>query len=139
MKLKVKALREGAKLPTRGTEGAAGLDLYCYGPWPLFTSPRKIPTGIAVEIPAGYVGLIQTRSSSALKGITVFTTVIDADYRGEIFITAKGDEDAVLSLLENGQRIAQLVLLPLPMFEPEWADELSETERGAGGYGSTGV
>ena len=136
MKLKVKAMREGAKLPTRGTELAGGLDLYCHGPWPLFTSPGKIPTGIAVEIPAGYVGLIQTRSSAALKDITVFTTVVDADYRGEIFITAKADR---IRPIGKGQRIAQLVLLPLPAFEPEWADELSETERGSGGYGSTGV
>lgn len=136
MKLKVKAMREGAKLPTRGTELAGGLDLYCHFDVLLKGHPEKVPTGIAVEIPAGYVGLIQTRSSSALKGLTVFTTVVDADYRGELFITVKADD---LTLITKGQRIAQLVLLPLPEFEPEWADELSETERGAGGYGSTGV
>ena len=136
MKLKVKAMREGAKLPTRGTELAGGLDLYCHFDVLLKEHPEKIPTGIAIEIPAGYVGLIQTRSSSALKGLTVFTTVVDADYRGELFITVKADD---LTLITKGQRIAQLVLLPLPMFEPEWADELSETERGSGGYGSTGV
>ena len=136
MKLKVKALREGAKLPTRGTELAGGLDLYCHFDVLLKEYPEKIPTGIAIEIPAGYVGLIQTRSSSALNNIMVFTTVVDADYRGELFITAKSDS---FRLVTKGQRIAQLVLLPLPMFEPEWADELSETERGTGGYGSTGV
>ena len=136
MKLKVKALREGAKLPTRGTELAGGLDLYCHEDTLLTERPEKISTGVAVEIPAGYVGLIQTRSSSAINGITVFTTVVDADYRGELFITAKS---CGLRLITKGQRIAQLVLLPLPKFEPEWADELSETERGTGGYGSTGV
>ena len=136
MKLKVKAMREGAKLPTRGTELAGGLDLYCHFDVLLKEHPEKIPTGIAIEIPAGYVGLIQTRSSSALNGITVFTTVVDADYRGELFITAKSDG---IYRIARGQRIAQLVLLPLPKFDPEWADELSETERGAGGYGSTGV
>lgn len=136
MKLKVKAMREGAKLPTRGTELAGGLDLYCHFDVLLKEHPEKIPTGIAIEIPAGYVGLIQTRSSSALKGLTVFTTVVDADYRGELFITVKADD---LTLITKGQRIAQLVLLPLPAFEPEWAEELSETERGTGGYGSTGV
>lgn len=136
MKLKVKAMREGAKLPTRGTELAGGLDLYCHFDVLLKEHPEKIPTGIAIEIPAGYVGLIQTRSSSALKGLTVFTTVVDADYRGELFITVKADD---LTLITKGQRIAQLVLLPLPAFEPEWAEELSETERGTGGYGSTGA
>ena len=136
MKLKVKAMREGAKLPTRGTELAGGLDLYCHFDVLLKEHPEKIPTGIAIEIPAGYVGLIQTRSSSALKGLTVFTTVVDADYRGELFITVKADD---LTLITKGQRIAQLVPLPLPAFEPEWAEELSETERGTGGYGSTGV
>ena len=136
MKLKVKSLRDGAKLPTRGTELAGGLDLYCHWDTLIDKRPQRVPTAIAVEIPAGYVGLIQTRSSSALKGITVFTTVVDADYRGELFITAKADD---LTLITRGQRIAQLVLLPLPVFEPEWADELSETERGTGGYGSTGV
>ncbi|MDY2698107.1 MAG: dUTP diphosphatase [Lachnospiraceae bacterium] len=135
MKLKVKAMREGAKLPTRGTELAGGLDLYCHFDVLLKEHPEKIPTGIAIEIPAGYVGLIQTRSSSALNNITVFTTVVDADYRGELFITAKSDS---IRLVTKGQRIAQLVLLPLPMFEPEWAEELSETKRGTGGYGSTG-
>ena len=66
----------------------------------------------------------------------MFTTVVDADYRGELFVTAKADK---LTLVTDSQRIAQLVLLPLPKFEPEWAEELSETARGAGGYGSTGV
>ena len=136
MKLKVKAMSGGAKLPTRGTKLAGGLDLYCLCDTLLDKRSRKVRTGIAVEIPAGYVGLIQTRSSSALKGLTVFTTVVDADYRGELFITVKADD---LTLITQGQRIAQLVLLPLPAFEPEWADELSETERGTGGYGSTGV
>lgn len=136
MKLKVKAMSGGAKLPTRGTKLAGGLDLYCLCDTLLDKRSRKVCTGIAVEIPAGYVGLIQTRSSATLRGITVFSTVIDADYRGELFITAKADD---LTLITRGERIAQLVILPLPMFEPEWADGLSETERGAGGYGSTGV
>ena len=135
MKLKVKALREGAKLPTRGTELSGGLDLYSDFDGLLKEYPQKVPTGIAVEIPAGYVGLIQTRSSSALNGIEVFTTVIDADYRGELFITAKSH---YIKPIDKGQRIAQLVILPLPEFTPEWADELSETARGSGGYGSTG-
>ena len=136
MKLKVKALREGAKLPTRGTTGSAGLDLYCVENTPLTQEPRKVPTGIAIEIPEGYVGLIQTRSSAALFGITVFTTVVDSDYRGELFVTAKASGKTVAGA---GSRLAQLVLLPLPVFEPEWAEELSKTERGSGGYGSTGV
>lgn len=135
MKLKVKALREGAKLPTRGTTGSAGLDLYCSEITMLDERPQRVPTGIAIEIPEGYVGLIQTRSSAALCGVTVFTTVVDSDYRGELFVTAKYDGYITY---EAGTRLAQLVLLPLPAFEPEWADELSDTARGSGGYGSTG-
>ena len=137
MKLKFKKLHNEANLPTRGTAWAGGLDLYCCGSYELNGSYTLIPTGVAVEIPEGYVGLLITRSSTALSGIDVSTTVIDADYRGQLFITARAK--SVSGKVTHGQRIAQLVILPLPMFEPEWAEELSKTARGSGGYGSTGV
>ena len=136
MKLKFKKVRNEAKLPTRGTAGAGGVDLYCCGSYMLNGSYTLIPTGVAFEIPTGYVGLLITRSSAALNEIDVSTTVIDCDYRGQLFITARAKSGN--GEVTHGQRIAQLVILPLPAFEPEWADELSETVRGSGGYGSTG-
>ena len=136
MKLKFKKLNNEAKLPTHGTVGAGGIDLYCCGSHRLFHTYTIIPTGVAVEIPEGYVGLIITRSSTALNDIDVSTTVIDSDYRGQLFITARTKSGSIE--VTHGQRIAQLVILPLPAFEPEWADELSETARGSRGYGSTG-
>ena len=136
MKLKFKKITDGAKLPTHGTAGAGGIDLSCCGSHRLFHTYTIIPSGVAVEIPEGYVGLLITRSSTALSGIDVSTTVIDADYRGQLFITARAKNRS--AEVKHGQRIAQLVILPLPAFEPEWADELAETVRGSGGYGSTG-
>lgn len=136
MRLRFKKITHGAKLPTRGTAGAGGIDLYCCGGCKLYHNYKRIPTGVAVEIPTGYVGLLITRSSTALNDIDVSTTVIDSDYRGQLFITARSQK--ACCEVTHGQRIAQLVILPLPAFTPEWADELSMTTRGAAGYGSTG-
>ena len=136
MRLRFKKLISGAKLPTRGSAGAGGIDLYCCGGCKLYHNYKRVPTGIAVEIPTGYVGLLITRSSTALDDIDVSTTVIDSDYRGQLFVTARTKRAGCE--LTHGQRIAQLVILPLPHFTPEWADELSATARGTGGYGSTG-
>ena len=139
MELKIKKLNPSAKLPTRGTDVAAGLDLYCAESVFLGEGEvRRIPTGIAAEIPHGHYGLITGRSSTALKNILVFPTVCDADYRGEIFITARHDGDGAW-LVNKGDRIAQIVITPFSKAETVEADELSETERGTGGYGSTGV
>ena len=136
MRLRFKKITHGAKLPTRGTAGAGGIDLYCCGGCKLYHNYKRIPTGVAVEIPTGYVGLLITRSSTALADIDVSTTVIDSDYRGQLFITARSQK--ACCEITHGQRIAQLVILPLPAFTPEWAGELSVTARGDGGYGSTG-
>ena len=136
MRLRFKKITHGAKLPTRGTAGAGGIDHYCCGGCKLYHNYKRIPTGVAVEIPTGYVGLLITRSSTALNDIDVSTTVIDSDYRGQLFITARSQK--ACCEVTHGQRIAQLVILPLPSFTPEWADELSMTTRGAAGYGSTG-
>ena len=127
MQIRVKKLHPKAKLPTRGTSGAGGLDLYAVKDMMLLEdTPTKVPTGIAIEIPTGHAGFIMTRSSTALKGVHISQTLIDSDYRGELFITATkycGDSDH---------------FIPLPELELEWSDELSETDRGEGGYGSTG-
>ena len=145
--LKVKRLTPTATLPTRATHGDAGLDLYAdkavylsQGEW------KAVSTGIAVEIPVGYVGLVHPRSGLAARhGITVLNTpgTIDAGYRGEVkVILAKilGQPDTTLPFrIKPGDRIAQLVIQEVALPEIEEVEELSDSVRGAGGFGSTGV
>ena len=138
MELKIKEMRPKAQMPSRGTDGAAGFDLYCAEQMNLYPGlVAKVPTGIALEIPTGCAGLICTRSSTALKNLTVFLTVVDSDYRGEVFITVRNDGEETWAL-NKGDRIAQMLIIPLADVFPVRAIELSETERGSGGYGSTG-
>lgn len=140
MKVKIKKLHPAARMPTRQTSGAGGLDLYAVKDMMLLEdTPTKVPTGIAIEIPAGHAGFIMTRSSTALKGVHISQTLIDSDYRGELFITATkycGDSDHFNVF--TGDRIAQLYVIPLPELELAWSDDLSETGRGEDGFGSTG-
>ena len=147
MKIKCKKLRENAVLPTRGTALAAGADLYALLPDSAerVTIPPQgkhaFPTGIAVEIPEGYVGLVFARSGIACKRQLAPANcvgVIDADYRGElrVFLQNNGTEPQTV---ENGERIAQLVITPCLDIEIEETDTLSETLRGAAGFGSTGT
>lgn len=136
--LKTKAVREGARFPSRGTDGAAGLDLYCYEEMNLYPGMvAKIPTGIALEIPPRHYGLITGRSSTALKNVFIFPTVCDADYRGEVFITARYDGTGEFHI-DKGDRIAQIVIQPYAPLDVVPVPELSETGRGEAGYGSTG-
>ena len=135
--MKFKKLHPDAQLPTRQTQGAAGYDLHCLlGD---FVSDLKVfRTGVAVEIPRGHVGLIMDRSGLAVKkGITHLAGVIDEDYRGEIHV-AHTCVKSVGSEIEAGDRIAQLVVVPCVMEDSEWVEELSDTERGDGKFGSTG-
>lgn len=142
-KLYVKKLREGAMLPKRETIGSAGYDLCCLCEEPITVSPNErklIPTGIAVEIPEGTVGLVYSRSGLSLKhGIHMANDVgvIDSDYRGELKVPVHNRSD-VTYIVNNGDRIAQLVITPILTPEIEETDELSETVRGEGGFGSTG-
>lgn len=142
--MKVKRLTGTAKLPTRGSNGAAGMDLYADVPGTIAIYPhetKKINTGIAVELRQKQVGLVYPRSGLATKnGLRLANSVgvIDSDYRGEIIVALYNDSQKV-QYIEYGDRIAQLVVM---QFEPEEAQEvgeLSSTERGAGGFGSTGV
>ncbi len=143
MQLKVKKLAEGAVLPTYGSDLAAGADLHaCTGHDVGIPAgeTRMIRTGIAVEIPEGYVGLVFARSGIASRrGIAPANKVgvIDADYRGEVMV-ALHNHSQFDAVIEDGERIAQLVIVPYLTVDYTWSEELSDTERGAGGFGSTG-
>ena len=140
MKIKIKRLREGAKIPTKGTADAAGYDLYAVGDG---TIPQmcaaKIATGLAFEIPEGYCGVIYSRSSTVSKGLVITPLLIDADYRGEVFVLVSrpyfGSGDYHI---KKGDRIAQLRIEKVEAIDFEEVETLSETERGSGGFGSTG-
>ena len=144
MIVKVKKLDERAVLPTYGSAFAAGADLYALLQGASLSVAAGetvlIGTGLSVEIPEGYVGLIYARSGLATKkGLAPANKVgvIDADYRGEIKVALfnqSGKEQTILA----GERIAQLVIAPFLSVTYEEAEELSSTDRGAGGFGSTG-
>lgn len=143
MKIRVKKLDERAILPTYGTEYSAGADLYALLDASIEIKPHEtvfIHTGISVEIPEGYCGLIFARSGLATKrGLAPANKVgvIDADYRGEIMVALHNHSENTATV-EPGERVAQLAIVPFLKAEYEEADELSDTVRGAGGFGSTG-
>ena len=139
----VKRLREGAILPTFGSQEAAGADLYACLEQDVTILPGEtafIPTGLAMELPRGYAGLVYARSGMACKrGLAPANKVgvIDSDYRGE-FIVALHNHGAAPQTVSNGERIAQLVITPVLIPEYVEVENLSETSRGTGGFGSTG-
>ncbi len=141
MKVNVKKLSEYAKLPAYGSEYAAGADLYAAEP--VCIAPGEtafVHTGIAVELPAGTVGLVYARSGLACKQDLAPANkvgVIDCDYRGEVMVALHNHGRETRSV-ERGDRIAQLVIAPYYTAQFTEAEELSETVRGAGGFGSTG-
>lgn len=140
VKIKIKKLHPDAKMPHRGTADAAGFDLYATKSVTLRNGvPEMVPTGLAFEIPKGYVGVVYSRSSSAKSGLIITPLLVDADYRGEVFVLVNNltHNDAPREIL-TGDRVAQIRIERLVDTEYEWAEELSETERGSGGYGSTG-
>jgi dUTP pyrophosphatase len=135
------ALSEGAVLPGYQTEHAAGMDLRCADGFTLYPNERRlVPTGLKVAIPPGYEGQIRPRSGLALKhGISMVNTpgTIDADYRGEIGVLLINHSADVVTF-NAGDRIAQFVICPVARAELIVVDALEETERGEGGFGSTG-
>lgn len=138
LKIKFKKMNPNAVIPKQGTIGAAGFDLTAIG-LEVTETTLKFDTGIAVEIPPGYVGLVFPRSSICKTGLSLANSVgvIDSDYRGSIsFVFYKGAE--LIEPYSYGDRIGQLLIVPIPEVEFVEAEELSETERGEGGYGSTG-
>lgn len=141
--VKVKKLNEKAILPTYGSEYAAGADLYACLDNPIEIRPHEtvmIKTGLAMEIPYGYAGLIYPRSGlSAKRGLAPANKVgvIDPDYRGE-FMVALHNHSEITATIEPDERIAQLVITPFLTASFEVTDELSDSIRGEGGFGSTG-
>lgn len=141
MKIKIKKLDPKAVIPTRGSDAAAGVDFHA--PKALVIHPNSngvVSTGLAVEIPDGYFGAIFARSGMATrKGLRPANCVgvIDSDYRGEIKVVLHNDSD-IIRPVQEGDRIAQLVILPYEPIEFDEVDELNDTDRGIGGFGSTG-
>ena len=142
-KINVKRLRPNAILPTYGSADAAGADLYACLEESVTVAPGEsvfVPTGIALELPRGYAGLAYARSGLACKrGLAPANKVgvIDSDYRGELMIVLH-NHGKLPQTVVHGERIAQLVITPV--FTPGFTEvaELSDTSRGAGGFGSTG-
>ena len=143
--MKIKKIYSDAKIPTKGSAEAAGLDLYAYLDEleSITLRPHQsvvVNTGIAVEIPKGNFGGIYARSGLACKqGLRPANCVgvIDSDYRGEILVCLRNDSD-IEQTFYNGDRIAQLVIQPYTEVELVEVDELDNTERGKGGFGSSG-
>lgn len=139
----VKLLRPGAKLPTFGSAQAAGADLYACLDGDVTIEPGEtafIPTGLAMELPRGFVGLIYARSGLACKrGLAPANKVgvIDSDYRGE-FIVALYNHGKEPQTVSHGERVAQLVITPVLFPSYMEVQELNDTQRGEGGFGSTG-
>lgn len=141
--IRVKILKDGAKLPAYGTAEAAGADLYACLENPVTIAPGEtafIPTGIALEVPRGCAGLVYARSGMACKrGLAPANKVgvIDSDYRGEITVVLHNHGPAAQTV-ENGERIAQFIITPVLQPAYEIAECLSDTARNTGGFGSTG-
>lgn len=142
--LKIKKLNPNAVLPKRATEGSAGMDLYACIESPVTVQPHecvKFPTGLAIALPSPQYGaFIFARSGLSVKhGLAPANCVgvVDSDYRGEVIVGLVNQFEEPYTV-EPGERIAQLVILPVSLLEPEEVEELDDTERGAGGFGSSG-
>ena len=144
MKLKIKKLDERAVIPAYGTEYSAGADLVCILDSAIEIAPHTtalLSTGLSLEIPEGYCGLIFARSGMAVKrGLAPANKVgvIDADYRGEVKVALHNHNETPVTV-EPFERVAQLAIVPFLKAEFEECEELSDTVRGVGGFGSTGM
>jgi dUTP pyrophosphatase len=148
--IRIRRLDPRAKLPTYGSEQAAGLDLYALEDVALTPGRvHRVRTGIAIEIPPGFEGQVRGRSGRTESGVFVELGTIDSDYRGEVgvlmhaFLIERWDEfygcaSFMLQDFKAGDRIAQLVIAPVPRWRVVEVESLSETARGGGGFGSTG-
>ncbi len=141
MLVKIKKLNPDAKVPTYATDGSAAFDLYStnYGLVPR-NSSYSFNTGLAFEIPEGHVMLVFSRSGDGFKhGVRLSNCVgvIDSDYRGEVKVKLRADDE--LKVVVKGERIAQAMIIPIEKVSFAEVEEIGSTERGEGGFGSTGV
>ena len=142
-KIKIKLIRPTSKLPTYGSDHAAGADIYADIEHDIEISPHHtvmIPSGFAIEIPEGYAGFVYPRSGMASKrGLASANKVgvIDSDYRGHIIVPLRNDSNEVQTV-DPHERIAQIIFQRYEFLEPVIVSQLSETKRGAGGFGSSG-
>jgi dUTP pyrophosphatase len=141
LRLEVKLLRAGARLPAQQSAQASGYDLYACldgGAFEVGVEPVRVPTGIAIAAPPGSDVQIRPRSGLFAQGVIAGLGTLDADYRGELFVTMYCLPNRGTYVVEDGERIAQLVVSWLPSVEWTVVDELDSTERGERGHGSTG-
>lgn len=144
MKVKIKKLNDFATIPQYATDGAAGMDITAISRTYDDDGNIVYGTGLAFEIPEGYVGLLFPRSSNAKKDLLLSNSVgvIDSDYRGEVSFKFKSsycdNHDDMDRVYNVGDKVGQMIIIPYPYIEWELTTELSETKRGKGGYGSTG-
>lgn len=141
-------LEPGAVAPIKATDGSVGYDLFVYGSHCIYPGRNAVRTGLSIQLPEGFEATVRPRSGCSLKGIPdecnlrhnadALLGTIDTDYRGEVKLIVNNHED-VEFFLENGQRIAQLVISPVFTGVAEVVDELDDTERGDNGFNSTGV
>lgn len=136
----VRRLRPGASLPQRASERATGLDLHACldAPLTLGPAPQLVPTGVAIAFPPGWDVQVRPRSGLSSKGVGVAFGTVDADYRGELFVTMWTFGTLASYELRDGDRIAQMVVALVAPVRVTEVDTLDDTERGDGGHGSTG-
>ena len=145
MDVKFKKLHEDAKIPSYAHDTDAGLDLTAVSLTQEFDKSNKLVlvyhTGLAVEIPEGYVGLIFMRSSVSNKSISLTNAVavIDSGYRGELLLKYKITTDSLPTIYQPGEKIGQLIIIPYPKINPIEAEELDSSDRNEGGFGSTDI
>lgn len=145
MDVKFKKLHNDAKIPSYAHDTDAGLDLTAVSFTQEFDKSNKLVlvyhTGLAVEIPEGYVGLIFMRSSVSNKSISLTNAVavIDSGYRGELLLKYKITTDSLPTIYQPGEKIGQLIIIPYPKINPIEAEELSSSDRNEGGFGSTDI
>ena len=136
-------IKTDAPLPAYGTAGSAGFDLYCNNDEPILAQPGelvKVPTGVYMQIPNGYFGAIYPRSSAGTKlriRLANTTGIIDSDYRGEIILFLVNEGEEVVTI-NKGDRLVQMVIQPYIQVDIQKVESLDETDRGTGGFGSTG-
>lgn len=143
LKVKVKKLHQDAIIPKPATDGAACFDLHALGDGAIghIGNTLQFRTGLSFEIPQGYAMMIYSRSGHGFKNhvrLANCVGVIDSDYRGEVGVKLVADDGGEKVSFQPGDRIAQAMIIPVPMVGFEEVDELSSTERGVGGFGSTG-